>query len=128
MRIENISMLAAKVIEDCRIGGSPLEKSTRYMYFDQKFQGEYLFYREPILMTSAYRDLYVSTLQHSLFDTYQQLIPAVTAVIEKKFPRDPAISKAAYSAALRAKVLDCLRGLLPAGIDQHGRLWQWTVF
>src|SRR3989338_4460136 len=26
--IENVSMLATKVIEDCRIGGSPLEKST----------------------------------------------------------------------------------------------------
>src|SRR5579864_8083039 len=30
LALENISMLAAKVIQDCRIGGSPLEKSTRY--------------------------------------------------------------------------------------------------
>src|ERR1700704_4198664 len=58
LALENISLLAAKNIEDCRLGGSPQEKSTRYIYFDQKFQGEYLFYREPILMTSAYRDLY----------------------------------------------------------------------
>ena len=36
LAVENISMIAAKVIEDCRIGGSPLEKSTRYIYFDQK--------------------------------------------------------------------------------------------
>src|SRR5271169_110300 len=36
LAVENISMLAAKTIEDCRIGGSPLEKSTRYIYFDQK--------------------------------------------------------------------------------------------
>src|SRR5271157_4475650 len=61
LALENISMIAAKVIEDSRIGGSPLEKSTRNIYFDQKFQGEYLFYREPILMTSAYRDMYVNT-------------------------------------------------------------------
>ncbi len=53
LAVENISMLAAKVIEDSRIGGSPLEKSTRYVYFDQKVDGEYLFYREPVLMTSA---------------------------------------------------------------------------
>src|SRR3972149_7552713 len=30
--VENISILAAKVLEDPRIGGSPLEKSTRYIY------------------------------------------------------------------------------------------------
>ncbi len=132
LALENISMLAAKVIEDCRIGGSPLEKSTRYIYFDQKFQGEYLFYREPVLMTSAYRDLYVSTC-NSLYDTYSRLIPGVTEVIEKQFPKDPAISNVAYTAALRAKVLDCLRGLLPAsaltnmGVYGNGRFFETMI-
>lgn len=112
--IENVSMLAAKHLEDSRIGGSPLEKSTRYVYFDQKVNGEYLFYREPVLMTSAYRDLYINT-SNMLFDTYSRLIPPLTALIDEKMPKDPGISKAAYTAALRAKVLDCLRGLLPAG-------------
>lgn len=112
--IENISMLAAKMIEDSRIGGSPLEKSTRYIYFDQKVQGEYLFYREQVLMTSAYRDLYVNTC-NMLFDTYSKLIPPLMGMLEEQMPKDPNSSKAAYAAALRAKVLDCLRGLLPAG-------------
>ncbi|HSX37344.1 MAG TPA: FAD-dependent thymidylate synthase [Chlamydiales bacterium] len=111
---ENISMLAAKEIEDCRIGGSPLEKSTRYVYFDQKVDGQYLFYQEPILMTSAYREIFLETCNF-LFETYSKLIPPLTAHIEKDFPKEPTISKAAYTAALRAKVLDCLRGLLPAG-------------
>lgn len=114
LAIENVSMLAAKVLEDSRIGGSPLEKSTRYIYFDQKVKGEYLFYREPVLMTSAYRDIYVNTC-NMLFDTYSKLIPPLTNMIDEKMPKDPNISKAAYTAALRAKVLDCLRGLLPAG-------------
>lgn len=114
LAIENISMLAAKIIEDNRIGGSPLEKSTRYIYFDQKVNGEYLFYREPILMTSAYRDLYVNTC-NLLFDTYSKLIPQVTELMEQKFPKDVDSSKTAYTAAIRAKTLDCLRGLLPAG-------------
>lgn len=114
LAIENISMLAAKSLEDSRLGGSPLEKSTRYIYFDQKVQGEYLFYKEPILMTSAYRDIYVNAC-NMLFETYSKLIPPLTAMIEEKFPHDPAISKVAYTSALRAKVLDCLRGLLPAG-------------
>lgn len=112
--IENVSMLAAKLLEDSRIGGSPLEKSTRYVYFDQKIDGEYLFYREPVLLTSAYRDLYTNTC-NMLFDTYSRLIPPLSALIDEKMPKDPGTSKAAYTAALRAKVLDCLRGLLPAG-------------
>jgi len=114
LAIENVSMLAAKLLEDSRIGGSPLEKSTRYIYFDQKVKGEYLFYREPILMTSAWRGLYVDTC-NMLFEAYGRLIPPLTKMIEETFPKDPDSSKAAYTAALRAKVLDCLRGLLPAG-------------
>lgn len=114
LAIENISMLAAKEIEDRRIGGSPLEKSTRYVYFDQKVNGEYLFFQEPVLMTSAYRDLFLET-SNFLFETYGKLIPPLTAKIGEGFPKDPNISTTAYTAALRAKVLDCLRGLLPAG-------------
>jgi thymidylate synthase ThyX len=114
MALENVSILAAKFLEDSRIGGSPLEKSTRYIYFDQKVKGEYLFYREPVLMTSAYRDKYLDTC-NMLFDTYSHLIPPLTTIMEQRFPKDPHISKSAYHAALRAKVLDCLRGLLPAG-------------
>lgn len=129
LAVENVSMLAAKVIQDSRIGGSPLEKSTRYIYFDQKVNGQYMFYQEPILMTSAYRDLYLDTC-NNLFDTYSKLIPPLTAQIEQTFPKDPAISKSAYTAALRAKVLDCLRGLLPAsamtnmGVFGNGRFFE----
>jgi len=122
-------MLAAKVIEDCRIGGSPLEKSTRYIYFDQKINGEYLYYREPILMTSAYRELYIETC-NNLFETYSQLIPPLTAIIEEHFPKEHHISKVAYTASLRAKVLDCLRGILPSsaltnmGMFGNGRFFE----
>lgn len=129
---ENISMLAAKVLEDSRIGGSPLEKSTRYIYFDQKIDGEYLYYREPIIMTSAYRDIYLQTCD-ALFDTYSRLVPPLTEFMEKRFPREHEVSKVAYTAALRAKVLDCLRGLLPAGsltnmgIFGNGRFFETLV-
>lgn len=132
LAIENISMIAAKAIEDCRIGGSPLEKSTRYIYFDQKVNGEYLFYKEPVLMTSAYRDLYVNTC-NMLFDTYSKLIPPLTDLIEERFPKDEQISKVAYGAALRAKVLDCLRGLLPTsaltnmGVFGNGRFYEGLI-
>ncbi len=132
LAVENVSMLAAKIFEDSRIGGSPLEKSTRYIYFDQKVNGEYLFYKEPILMTSAYRDIYIKTC-NLLFETYSQLIPPLTEQMEKRFPKEHDISKVAYTAALRAKVLDCLRGLLPAsaltnmGVYGNGRFFESTI-
>ena len=112
--IEKISMLAAKIIEDCRIGGSPLEKSTRYLYFDQKEQGEYQFYKEPILMASAYREDYLKT-SNMLFETYSTLLPRVTEFFESVIPKSAETSQAAYCTSIRAKVLDCLRGLLPVG-------------
>ena len=130
--IENVSMLAAKMIEDSRIGGSPLEKSTRYIYFDQKVNGQYLYYREPILMTSAFKEVYLKTCD-MLFETYSKLIVPLTEIMEKKFPKEQEKSKAAYSAALRAKVLDCLRGLLPAGtltnmgVFGNGRFWESLI-
>lgn len=129
LALEHISMIAAKIVEDCRIGGSPLEKSTRYIYFDQKVNGEYLFYKEPILMTSAYRSLYIDTCNH-LFDVYSKLIPPLTELMEKRFPKEHDVSKVAYAAAVRAKVLDCLRGLLPAsaltnmGLYGNGRFFE----
>jgi thymidylate synthase ThyX len=132
LALENISMIAAKIVEDCRIGGSPLEKSTRYIYFDQKQDGEYLFYRESILMTSAYRELYLSTCNH-LFETYSQLIPPLTELMEKRFPKEHDVSKVAYTAALRARVLDALRGLLPAsaltnmGVYGNGRFFEQLI-
>ena len=128
LAIENVSMIATKVIEDSRIGGSPLEKSTRYIYFDQKYGGEYLFFREPILMTSAYRDRYIDTCNY-LFEVYGRLIPPLTEQMEKNFPKEHEVSKIAYTAALRAKVLDCLRGLLPAStLTNMGVYGEWKIF
>jgi thymidylate synthase ThyX len=132
LALENISMIAAKIVEDARIGGSPLEKSTRYVYFDQKINGDYQFYREPILMTSAYRDKYIDMCNH-LFDTYGKLAAPLTEMMEKRFPREHDVSKSAYTAALRAKVLDCLRGLLPAsaltnmGVFGNGRFFEGLI-
>ena len=129
---ENVSMIAAKYIEDARIGGSPLEKSTRYVYFDQKINDKYAYYREPMIMASAYKELYEKTCDH-LFETYSNLIPKLSSVIAKDFPHEEGVSKGAYNAALRAKVLDCLRGLLPAstltnmGVFGNGRFFESLV-
>ncbi len=129
LALEGVSMLAAKAVEDCRIGGSPLEKSTRYIPFDERVNGEFLFFKDPTLLASAYRDVYLDTCRH-LFETYSKLIGPLTERIGASFPQEPGTPPGAYQAALRAKVLDVARGLLPVstltnlGIFGNGRFFE----
>ena len=122
-------MIAAKIIEDCRIGGSPLEKSTRYIYFDQKDRWRISLLSRTYPDDLGFSRIYIKTCNF-LFDTYSQLIPPLTELMEKRFPKEHDVSKVAYTAALRAKVLDCLRGLLPAsaltnmGVYGNGRFFE----
>ena len=68
-----------------------------------------------------------------LFETYSDLIPKLTVVMERVFPKEEGVSNVAYTAALRAKVLDCLRGLLPAsamtnmGVYGNGRFFETLI-
>lgn len=149
---EDVSNYAAKVLEDARIGGSPLEKSTRYVWFNQKVDGDYLFYREPVLMNSPLKDEYLM-INRLLFDTYTQLSQPMTLFVQKHFPLDnfeffdaetkqslPFVkiideklkkrATIAYNASVRAHACDVLRILLPAstrtnvGIFGNGRFFQ----
>src|SRR5712692_10966725 len=53
--VEQASTLAAKALEDSRIGISPLEKSTRYVRFDRPGpDGRYLYYRGEELSGDQY--------------------------------------------------------------------------
>ena len=135
---ENISNVAAKLLEDARIGIAPLEKSTRYVRFDQKdAAGNYLFYREPKIMASRHRDAYLEVM-NSLFETYSRQMEPMLVSIAKALPieqlevRDPTTGKAlpyadakhddrlrrwaetAYRATVRAHACDVLRSYLPA--------------
>src|ERR1041385_9480314 len=71
--IEWISNIAAKKIEDHRIGLSYLEKSSRYVAFDQKINGRYKYHLEKDIMSSSYADLYKEVCDYS-FDTYSKNI------------------------------------------------------
>ena len=130
--LENISMIAAKHIQDSRIGGSPLEKSTRYVRFDQKVNGKYKYYREPVIMNSDYAADYEAVCDQ-LFETYTMLQEPMTSYIQSGFPKPDGYSTGAYNAALRAKVLDSIRGLLPAatltnmGIYGNGRFYEYLI-
>jgi thymidylate synthase ThyX len=135
---ENISNVAAKLLEDARIGIAPLEKSTRYVRFDQKdTNGNYLFYREPKIIASSHRDEYLEVM-NLLFETYSRQMEPMIESVSKSLPieqvevRDPATGKSlsydqakrddklrrwaetAYRATVRAHACDVLRGYLPA--------------
>lgn len=135
---ENISNVAAKLLEDARIGLAPLEKSTRYVRFDQKDPaGRYLYYREPKIMASRHRDRYLEVMD-LLFETYSKQMEPLLQFVAQSLPieqlevRDPTSGKAltyddakrderlrrwaesAYRSTVRAHACDVLRGYLPA--------------
>ena len=135
---ENISNVAAKLLEDARIGIAPLEKSTRYVRFDQKDEaGNYLFFREPKIMASRHGRAYLDVM-NLLFETYsKQMEPMLESVarslpIEQLEVRDPSTgtslsyaeadkderlrrwAETAYRATVRAHACDVLRSYLPA--------------
>jgi len=132
LALENVSMLATKVLEDARIGGSPLEKSTRYVSFSDKDAGRYRYYRDPKLMDSDHAELYVKACDH-LFDCYVRLCEPVWEHVRKLLPREEGTSEAAYERSVKARGYDLIRGLLPAstqtnmGIFGNGRFFETLI-
>ncbi len=110
---ENVSNIATKIMEDARIGISPLEKSSRYVYFNEKVGGNYRYWRDPAIMDSEFADLYVQTMD-MLFDSYSKLIEPMKKFIIERHPQGDA-SDRAYAFTIRAKACDVLRVFLPAG-------------
>jgi thymidylate synthase ThyX len=127
--IERTSTLAAKALEDSRIGISPLEKSTRYVRFDRAGpDGRHLYHRGPELAHPAYEPA-----ADALFEAYSGLIDPVTQAIRDRFPREEGETDRAWKSATRAKALDLLRGLLPAGtltnlgLFGNGRAFEYLI-
>jgi thymidylate synthase ThyX len=107
LAIENVSIVASKVIEDLRLG-SFTEKSTRYVIFDQKS------YVEPRGLPPEIAARYRAMVE-ALFTAYLDLMPKVTEALRARIPRKDGVSEAAHANAIRTQACDLLRGLLPAG-------------
>jgi thymidylate synthase ThyX len=108
LAIEDVSIFASKVIEDMRLA-SYTEKSTRYVEFDAN-----RYYALPELHGSNAATLYHDTVRF-LFSTYTALLPRVIEAIKGDWPRPARQTERGYDTACRAKALDMLRYLLPAG-------------
>ena len=153
--IEGLSNIAVKKIEDRRIGLSYLEKSSRYVAWNKKINGQYRFYREPVLMKSKFGDLYLDTCNFS-FEIYSKNIEPMVKYIREKYPiekytfkdskdgteksfsklkeeNDIKSANMIYNGSTKAKALDILRGLLPAstltnvGITGNGRAFEYLL-
>jgi thymidylate synthase ThyX len=126
---ERVSNLAAKALEDSRIGLSPLEKSTRYVRFDRPGpDGRFAYHRGPELAHPAYEPA-----MDALFATYSELVMPLTERVREAHPREPEETERAWKTATRARALDLLRGLLPAatltnlGLYGNGRAFEYLL-
>jgi thymidylate synthase ThyX len=153
--IEWISNIAAKKLEDRRIGLSYLEKSSRYVALDQKIRGKYKYYREELVMYSKFSDRYIQACDHA-FDLYSKNIRLMQKYLEEIEPiekfyffdsntksdvlysnlketKDIESANRIYRLTIKAKSLDILRGILPAstltniGITGNGRAFEYLL-
>lgn len=109
---ENISNVAVKFLEDFRIGFAPLEKSTRYVLFDQKIGGRWFWYLEPEIARSKFKNEYVKNL-NMLFARYADSIAPLSKYLKNLYPKEKGQSDRAYESTVKAKTCDVLRAYLP---------------
>lgn len=105
--IENVSILATKVIEDTRLA-SYTEKSTRYQVMEA---GKC--YKPKGL--SAEDEQFFNDAVQSLFDTYKLATDKVSELMRKKFPKGEKEPDFLYENKIKSKTCDVTRYLLPAG-------------
>jgi thymidylate synthase ThyX len=105
--IENVSILASKVIEDNRLA-SFTEKSTRYQIFEKG-----CYYKPKKIMNSPFRNLFEKTCNH-LFDIYEDLTPKIIDFMKEQYPKSNNMDEKFYENISKARACDVLRYLLPA--------------
>ncbi len=155
--MEDVSNLMTKIIEDCRIGGSPIEESTRYVLYDQKKNGEWRYVRPPNILQSGLGNKFTETMEF-LFNTYAGLVEPMQELFRKRLPkekfqievdRDGKPVKAgldklendgerkahsiAYGFTIRSAACDVIRCILPActkanmGLVGNGRFYSGLI-
>jgi thymidylate synthase ThyX len=114
---EYVSNVLTKVLEWGRLMAY-LEQSTRYVPYTDKLHGRWRYHVPAEIGDGTLRDQYVRTMD-AAFETYAKWIPAMYAYFEARYPKSPSDSDAVHRAAIRAKALDTLRGMLPAATQSN---------
>ena len=113
---EYVSNILTKVLEWGRLMAY-LEQSTRYVPYTDKLHGRWR-YHVPAEVTGALRERYTRTMDEA-FEAYARWIPALQEHFARRYPQSPGDSDAVHRAAIRAKALDTLRGMLPAATQSN---------
>jgi thymidylate synthase ThyX len=108
---EQVSQPLAKAIEWGRLGAY-LEQSTRYIAYTDRRDGHYRYIRDHQLLSSSFGGVYERAMD-GLFDTYAELRGPLGRHLDETLPAEA--DEKARARAIRALVLDLMRGLLPAG-------------
>jgi len=155
--IEEISNLMTKVIEDCRIGGSPIEESTRYVLYDVKKNGKWRYICPDNIKESELGEKFKADMDF-LFETYTEMVEPMQDLFRKRLTkeafeieveRNGHIQKAglsklkdeneikahriAYNFTIRSAACDVIRCILPActqanvGLVGNGRFYSGLI-
>jgi thymidylate synthase ThyX len=114
---EGVSNILTKVIEWGRLMAY-LEQSTRYVPYTDRPEGRWKYHVPKELEGTPLLARYTATLDRT-FEIYARWIEPMQAHFRARFPKDSSDSDGIYRAAIRAKALDTLRGLLPAAVRSN---------
>ena len=115
--VEDASNILTKVLERGRLMAY-LEQSTRYIPYTERRGDQWRYLVPSELDGHPLRDDYISTM-NATFEIYARWIPTMQAWFQARYPKAPGDSDGVYRAAIRAKALDTLRGLLPAATQSN---------
>ena len=110
---EQSSNLLTKILEWARLMAY-LEQSTRFMPYDTKFGGYYRYYRDVAIMAHALLGPEFVRVMDFTFERYSWFLEQLMPYFIEMYPNVDNKALPAYEAAVRAKLLDNIRGLLPA--------------
>jgi len=114
---EGVSNILTKVLEWGRLMAY-LEQSTRYVPYTDRPGGRWKYYVPTELDGTPLQARYQSTLDRT-FEVYARWYEPMQEHFRARFPKDAGDSDGVYRAAIRAKALDTLRGLLPAAVQSN---------
>jgi thymidylate synthase ThyX len=114
---EGVSNILTKVIEWGRLMAY-LEQSTRYVPYTDRPLGRWKYHVPTELEGTTLQTRYQATLDRT-FEIYARWFEPMQEYFRARFPKEPGDSDAVYRAAIRAKALDTLRGLLPAAVQSN---------
>ncbi len=112
LAVENVSILATKVIEDSRLA-SFTEKSSRYQVFTKD-----RVYKPENVINSEMGKPYNNAI-NLLMSRYEELLTPMREFIEKKYPKKKEESEGLYNMICKARTCDNIRYLLPTATQTN---------